>query len=258
MHVRSALFALVVATPLAAAQPAPEPPPAALPPITITITNNNNGNNSNTNTQTNTAPVTVSTPEAAHAMPPPPPPPGFVERYELHRDHAPSHRWLAVGMTSELHRRGGMGARASLDLIERGAFDLGIAGELGGRAGGRREHGGGGTGDGSAVAYVAWTRSLGRLDLRAEVGLGVGTSGASRDRRDSRPDALARTTSPTPTSMDRRHGDALAPRAEAALLVGLPLTRHLGVVAGPELTASGVGRDHQVAVEAFAGLRYRL
>lgn len=47
------------------------------------------------------------------------------------------------------------------------------------------------------------------------------------------------------------HG-RLAPRAEAAVLVGLPLTRHLGLVGGPVLAKNSNGVDATL----MAGLRY--
>ena len=57
-------------------------------------------------------------------------------------------------------------------------------------------------------------------------------------------------------------GAGVAPRAEAALLLGLPLGHHLGIAAGPVITTSaldhGHGRGDAVDVTLFAGLTYRL
>ena len=77
------------------------------------------------------------------------------------------------------------------------------------------------------------------------------------------------TTGSLPTPQGREPGGAgaagVTPRAEASLLVGLPLSHHLGIVAGPVLTSSALdhvliehGHD-SAAVDAtlFAGLRYR-
>jgi len=60
----------------------------------------------------------------------------------------------------------------------------------------------------------------------------------------------------------------LAMRGEAALLVGLPLTKHLGLIAGPVISTSRDGGErhgdgdhqrgeHEIAKEIMAGLRYR-
>lgn len=264
--------------PAPAPPPAPGPvvtgPPGALPPITITITNNNNGNNSNTNTQTNdqkndqqntqtndqkndqkndqqnpqtndqknevtvTAPITVAPPLA---------PPGRVERgrhptieriaiISPKRAHT---KWLAVGLT--LGDRG-PGVRGSLDLLGRGHLTFGLAASASApdRHGGDRHGGMHGAGDASAIAYVAYTRRLGPLDVRAQVGLGVGL-GDQRGAGDAAAaDAtnVARTVGGTDTTTTETGRPRLAPRAEAALLVGLPLTERLGIVAGPVLTTT--------------------
>lgn len=287
-------------------------PPGALPPITITITNNNTGNNSNTNTQTNdqknenhqtndqkndqkndqqntqtndqkntqtndqknevtvTAPITVAPPLA---------PPGRVERgrhptierIAIISPKPERTKWLAVGLT--LGDRG-PGVRASLDLFGRGHITLGLAASASapGGHGGDRHGGMHGGGDASAIAYVAYTRRLGPLDVGAQVGLGVGL-GDQRGAGDAAaPDAtnVARTVGGTDTTSTDTGRPRLAPRAEAALLVGLPLTERLGIVAGPVLsttaddTAGGMrdlgGRgDHghpEVDARVMAGLRF--
>ena len=274
MRKRSALVPLLASATFASAQPAPPPeqaappseqpaPPGVLPPITINITNNNNGNNSNTNTQTNnqtndqanhqTAPPWVGAPPALTA---PLAPPSIVERYHTHRE---AQRWLLVGAMRSLHGHGDGGAAASLDLLARGNFSagLGLAAD--------REHGAAGDG------YFAWTGRLGPLDVRAEAGVGVSReqrhhSGRLGMREAPPSDALARTvggttgttgtTTGTPTDgdHDRHRGGRASAFGEAALLVGLPLGRHLGVVAGPIATSG----ERSVDVTLFAGLRYRL
>lgn len=297
---RKSLFAAVLAgSTFAAAQPAmpvdeappPPPPPVtvsgppgALPPITINInnTNNNTGNNSNTNTQTNnqqnpqtnnqtndqantqtntqtnTVPVTVTTTVAPPSSVAPVAPPGnVVGRYELFRPRAKSAAWLALGVTSD------RGVRASLDLIVRGRFSLGIAATASGG-----EHHGHDGGERGAVAYLAYTTKLGRLDVRAQLGFGVGTSGGGHDNVGGRDGgAIARTTTVTDPAPDGdRQKRRFAPRAEAALLVGLPLTKHLGLFGGPVISATrdreadrqDGGRHHGGSVDKAmtAGLRW--
>ena len=282
-------------------EPAPvvTAPPGVVPPITINITNNNTGNNSNTNTQSNeqsnaqsntqtntqtntapvtvTTPVTVSTPVTTHVAPPPIAVDGdrgrhpTIERIQM---IAPKHaraKWLAIGVTGG---EDGPGVRASLDLLGRGPFTIGIAASASAPEG---HHHGGGDGSASAVAYLAYTRSIGRLDVRAQIGFGVGTSAGGGGRDTDRGDTISPTISPTiartvggtetPTTNGRAHPE-IAPRAEAALLVALPLTRRLGLVAGPILSAThdrgdplDVGRDGhhdkpEVDARFMAGLRF--
>jgi hypothetical protein len=243
-------------------------PPSALPPITINITNNN----SNTNAQTNTAPVTVSTPATVStpvtvSAPPPSLTPAFpsrsvVEHYEVHA-HARSQLWLLLAVTGGEHRDGGV--RASIDLLTSGQLALGIGamasgGELGGHEHGRR----GGhdrersAGD-SADVYVAYTTKVGLLDVRALIGIA-----ASRDTRrhgtgmrSDDDNAIARTTTGD-TGGESSHGhgmQGIRAAGEAALLVGLPLGRHIGLVGGPTLTTTDVGKHGQVDATMFAGLR---
>ena len=254
--------------------PAPKPAPAPVvtappgAPITITITNNNNGNNSNTNTQTTTAPVTVSTPvdvstpvtvstpitvTAPSTTPPVAPPIASdtsrgrhptIERIQLLPAKRDVPAWLAIGVTGG---EGGAGVRAQIDLLRRGRFAIGVAATASAPHGhGHGGHGGhgdlagrGGDATTSAVAFLAYTRLIGRLEVRAQAGVGAQLDrgdDASRDAsRDA--DAIARTVGgneTTPTSTRPR----VAPRGEAALLVALPLTRRLGLVAGPILSAT--------------------
>lgn len=255
-------------------------PPGALPPITINInnTNNNTGNNSNTNTQTNnqqnpqtnnqtneqtntqtatqtnSVPVTVTTTVAPPSAVVPVQPPGnAVGRYELFHPRTKAPKWLAVGITTD------QGVRASIDLITRGRFSVGIAASASG--GGRHGHGRGeGDGGAGAVAYLAYTTKLGRLDVRAQLGFGVGVSGGDHDGPGGRraDGAIARTVTGTDTAPDGDGHPKLAPRAEAALLLGLPLTKHLGVFAGPVITASHDtdDRDRALAGDADGGRRH--
>lgn len=273
--------------------PPPPPPPAPAPPppttssvvvpagtpITITITNNNTGNNNNTNTSSSsspvtvTAPVTVSTPvtttntstntntatNAGTLAPPslaPPMPPRHPQRFET-----VARRWAFLGATADLARRDQLGARASLDLLVHGPFALGIAGDV---AAGQDKRGHDVAG--SATAYLAWTGHVGRFDVRAQLGLGIGTGDETRGRRDEAGGGFARVTT-TGGRQGGRRGDegatAYAPRAEAAVLVGLPLGHNLGIAAGPILRASGLdhlerGGEKSVDVTLFAGLRYAL
>lgn len=267
MRFTPVLATLLAATTFVAAQPAPsDPPPAVppgtLPPIVINVTNNNNGNNSNTNTQTNTAPVTVSTPVsvAPGAVAPviaPRVPHGPIERIVL---HPRTQRWIMLGVTAAPH--GGSGARASIDVLARGAFSIGIDGATDGLAldghGGRERAGR--PGGGSVGAYLAWTGRLGPLDLRAQ--LGIATGGGSEQRphlgmcggdQPGGNQPIARSSSgPDMHGRDGgRAGDGQV-HAEAAVLVGLPLGRHLGLVAGPVLTSEARAVD----VTGLAGVRY--
>ena len=255
----------------------PTAPGSAVPPITINITNNNTGNNSNTNTQTNsqanpqtntqtatqtnTAPVTVTTTVAAPgAALPLPPVRAAVDHYELLRLTQKPAKWIALGVTSDLHGPPS-GIRGSIDLIGRGAWTLGIAGAI--SHDGEHGHGRGGHGrpSASAVAYIAWMGKLGRFDLRAQIGLGAGTSAGTEQRGlDRATDTIQRTTTGgTMTDDDSpKGGHRLGMRAEAAVLVGLPLGKHLGVIAGPVVSA-GKPEAGEKAVDAqlMAGLRYR-
>ena len=78
--------------------------------------------------------------------------------------------------------------------------------------------------------------------MRAQLGFGVGGTGKGRggDGSYREDDSIARGTTGADEGDDRdghcKH--RLAPRAEAALLIGLPLTKHLGVFAGPVITAT--------------------
>lgn len=276
----------VVVTPVAPAAP------GAIPPITINITNNNNGNNSNTNTQTNSqanpqtttqtntqtnsVPVTVTTTVAAPgAVAPLPPVRAVMDHYELLRTKDKPNRWITLGVTTDL------GVRASVDLLARGAWSLGVsAGASGdGEGGHRHKHGRGpdggerGGASAGAVAYIAWTGSFAGLDLRAQVGLGAGTSSGGSEHGhhggrghddDDNADTIERSTTGGTTTgegleMRGGHGGhGFGPRAEAALLVGLPLGRHLGIVAGPVVSATKAERDEPAVNAALmAGLRYR-
>ncbi len=292
------------APPVEAAPPAPPPPQApapaepapggvtpatpggALPPITINITNNNNGNNSNTNTQTNSqanpqtntqtnsqttsVPVNVTTsvgaPGAITAQP------GVraaVDHYELLRAKEKPAKWITLGVTTALHGPPA-GIRGSMDLIGRGAWSLGIAGSISADGDGMHgaHHGGRARGDGGAsaqaIGYIAWTGKIGRLDLRAQVGLGAGTSGdGGRDGGRAPDGTLARTTTGDPTTTDPsatndRHGHGrLGMRAEAAVLVGLPLGKHLGLVAGPVISAGKPeAGEKAVTAQVMGGLRW--
>ena len=236
-------------------EPAPPPPPTTPPPINITITNNNNGNNSNTNTQTNTAPVTVttSTPVTV-AAPPTLAPPSYIDarpppvtRYQILGPHAVAQRWLMFGLTKGHHETG---VRGSLDLFSRGHLALGIAGSAE-----HERHGA----DMGAVAYLAWTRTLGRFDLRAQIGLGVGGLGhhARGHGEQERPEAVARTIGgggEPPRPHDERGPGA---RAEASVLLGLPLGKRLGLVVGPVISAERGERHREIDAQLFGGLRLR-
>jgi len=273
------LAAVLASSTYAAAQPgmpveeqAPPPPPVsvegppgALPPITINInnTNNNTGNNSNTNTQTNdqhnpqtqdnaqtttqtnSVPVTVTTTVAPPSSVAPVVLPGnAVGRYELFHPRHKTAKWLALGVTSN------HGVRASIDLIARRRFSFGIAASASG-GDGHGHHGGDHERSPGVVAYVAYTKKLGRrLEMRAQLGFGVGGTGGDDDRDDG---TIARMTE-TDEGGDRERDckKRLAPRAEAALLIGLPLTKHLGVFAGPVITATK-DRDDENRDRALSG-----
>jgi hypothetical protein len=262
--------------------PAPEPPVVSappgttLPPINITITNNNNGNNSNTNsqtnsqtneqtnsqanpqtnTQTNTVPVTVTTSINAPGAVAPitAAPRELVGRYELIKPHRTTQRWITLGFSRS-------GVRTSIDLLGRGPFTIGIAATVGGG----EHHDRGGHPEGGAVAYLAYTRKLGRFDVRASLGIGVGPG--DEEHGDRHGDIAARTT--TGTDLDDNDGDGhghrrFSPRAEAALLIGLPLTKRLGLLAGPVISTTGRGHsggdEHErpeVTKAVMAGLRFR-
>ena len=275
--------------------PAPAPPPAPVssqPPINITITNTNTNTNpvtttttntntnphTNTNTSTNTNTNAATATATVTAAPPPSvvapsAPPGVFERYTL---SAPTRSapWITLGAIAGDHA---LGARGSIDLITRGAWALGIAGSITGdgghgRGGGGPDRGprgdrGGpdrqGHGRGTATVYLARTGSIRGFDVRAQLGIGVelGDAGGNDGSMN-----VARTTTGTPTPPDggRRGSGRAAPIAQAAFLVGRPLSAHWGIAAGPIVTATGKGSAGQdahpapVDVTLFAGLRYRL
>jgi hypothetical protein len=279
----SSLFALVViAGGPASAQDAPSDPyaspteteqppgpvtsPSQLPPITITITNNNNGNNSNTNTQTNhqAVPVAVTT-----AIAPPgvvPTVTGPIARYELLPPVVRPQRWITLGVVAGDHDAG---IRGSIDLLVRRSWSIGVAATMAGE-GPEHEHGDDKP-HGSAVAYLAYTTKLGPFDVRAQLGIGAASPARSNDPR-SHDATIARSVTGEDDDQEHRgHGDAI-PHAEAALLVGLPLTQHLSAFAGPVLSSAlddsaraqeaGGGHDgdheHGGATASFlGGLSYR-
>jgi hypothetical protein len=276
------------------AAPEPEPPPvevtppapgAAVPPITINITNNNTGNNNNTQTnsqdnaqtnsqanpQTTTAPITLTTTVAAPGAIAPLPAP--VDQYELLRAKQKPSRWITLGVTRERHGHPS-GIRGSIDLIGRGAWTLGVAGAISHDGKGRHasweepdrdddddddDHHG--RPSATAIAYLAWTGKLGRLDVRAQIGLGAdiaaGPGWRGDDDDDDDDDTIKRSTDDVDDSPGRRCG-RLGMRAEAAVLVGLPLGKRLGLIAGPVITA-GKPEAGETAVDGklLAGLRFR-
>jgi hypothetical protein len=177
-------------------------------------------------------------------------------------------------VTGEPGGHGAAGVRGSLDLLGRGAWTLGVA-----AAASAPHHGhGDGAGGASATAYLAWTTSIARFDVRAQIGLGFGGGGdgggSAPDRRgrDPRDPIAARTTGgdappPIPPGRGDRHGGGdggASPRAEAALLVGLPLGERFGLVAGPVVSTSDRGEPAMprgrggasVETTVMAGLRY--
>jgi hypothetical protein len=223
-------------------------------PITITITNNNTNTNTNPVTSTNTNDNGSTATATATAAPSAAPgasiayaPRSVIEHYELERTS--SSRWLTVGLVTNGERSDGV--RASVDLIGRGAWTFGVAATLTGGEHGRekREERRGDSGAG-AVAYIAYTRTLGPLQMRAQVGLGASVPMAGEmGREGDNEHEIARTTG------DGRNGRAhqdLSPRAEAALLFALPLGKHVGLVAGPVVTAD----EQRAEASAFGGLRF--
>lgn len=237
-----ATFAAAQPAPTAEGPPVEPPPPAppatvtvtptapgAMPTITINITNNNNSNNnsnsnSQSNNQNNNQTNTVSTPVTTTVTLAPPSavaPVAVVAPTTVAR-HASSDRWLMLGATRDHNT---MGARASIDVLSRGHFALGLDAAI---AFAERDHA-----QVSGGAYLAWTAQLGRFDLRAQVGAEVGPGGHEH----------------------HHHHRDLDVRGEAAVLLGLPLGHNLGIVAGPIVTADD---PKHLDVTMFAGLRYRL
>lgn len=253
------------------APPAPAPivtgpvtSPNQLPPINITITNNNNGNNSNTNTQTNSqtndqkndqkndqhndqtnTQTSTQTNQQDVALPPglsppiaAPPTATAIARYELLPPIVRPLRWITLGVVAGEHQHG---IRGSVDLLVRRKWSLGVAATVSGDGAGHHRGGEGhghGAPSGAAVAYLAYTTKLGPFDVRAQ--LGFGGSSAKRESSEAASDqpTIARTVTGGDPQVDQRrgHGD-WAPHAEAAILVGLPLTKHLSVFAGPVLSS---------------------
>lgn len=279
--------------PVVVEQPPPPPagaPSSGAPPINITITNTNTNTNPVTTTNTNTNPVTTTTTATATASPtitntqtvaPPPiaaaPAPVFtrptiIERYTFERPR-PAPRWITLGAVLG----DGHGARGSIDLLARGAWTVGVAGSIVAQGGPGHDggHGGGGGGGdrprGTATAYLARTGSIRGFDVRAQLGLGVALGGSAA------PDAaVARSITP-PSTTDTTNERRAHPLAEAALLVGRPISAHWAITAGPVITATGgdrgvadgasgaggtdrAGRGHDAPLDltVFAGLRYRL
>jgi hypothetical protein len=216
---------------------------------------------------TTSTPVTVSTPvttTTTTTLTPPTPPPLLVdrgrhptiERVAIVAPRKPP-RWLTLGVTGG---EDGPGLRASIDIFRRGRFAIGIAASAKARHGfdddgddhdgpeeierdgehGGRDHR---MGSHAAVAYLAYTRQFRRLQVRAHVGFGVECNrGDDDDRDDDASDGtgtIARTVGGDDRGDEgertRRRG---SPRAEAGLLVALPIGKRLALVAGPVVSAT--------------------
>lgn len=130
---------------------------------------------------------------------------------------------LGVAMTDD-----DVGFHGQVDAISRGALRFGVAGGWRGRAG-RHEHMDR-TGSADAAVFAAATHTVGRVELRAQVGVGAELTTAEMSM-------------------------VLAPKLDASLLIGVPLRDRWGLTAGPMLVVPLDGRDPTLL--GFAGLERR-
>lgn len=266
--------------PVAPAPSTPAPPPApsssTAPPITITITNTSNstgntstntstssGNtstntatntdtNTNTNSNTNTATSPAAGPATNTGTPEMVP---VADGIHCHWSHAPAQRWLSIGALHD-HHGGGHGARIAVDLLGRGHWTIGVAGNVLGHHG---EADPVEAGDaswrlrGSGVVYAAWSHSFGRWNVRAQLGIGAGVV-------DTPAAVIARSSDPGSSANDTDHKWVHV--GEASLMLGRSFCDHWGLGIGPVVTAMGSRdhEDHQHAHEAmlFVALRRQL
>lgn len=181
------------------------------------------------------APTPVEIAPAPHVPLPKPPPADDAESPLGPSIHGRTparllrHRWLSLGAATG---EGGIGAHAQADLLTLDQLSLGLSGGWRERAGGDMRAP---TSLGTATAFAAYTRSFGRFDARAQLGIG-----AAIERRGDR----------------MGPGEAnIEPLLEGGLFLRLHLGDDWGVLAGPLVDARGDGR---VDVTGFIGLERRL
>jgi hypothetical protein len=195
-----------------------------------------------------TPPLPPAAPEPV-ASAPPPTDPGFVETRGPSDDSVGlvvsqprfvkrqlEHRWLTLGGITTI--RGGVGARAQIDLIERGHWTLGASGEWldsGGTRGRDQMEAMGHSG--KAALYIARTGTLGPFEIRAQIGAGAELS--------------------TSSSIMDGPAAVLAPFVEAGVFANLRLGSDWGLVGGPILDISAT-KDQPANLTLFLGLQHRL
>lgn len=148
------------------------------------------------------------------------------------RDAARGRRWLTFGALGSDHERGGL--RASIDLFASGTWSLGIAGGL--------QRGDHDEGTGQARVVIGASHSLGRISVRAQLGLGVDTTRPNdRMERDQ---------------MDSAHDHPrVLPAIEAGVLAKLRITDAWGIVGGPIASATP---EAPPTLSMFLGVQYGL
>ncbi|MBV8759864.1 MAG: hypothetical protein JO257_21420 [Deltaproteobacteria bacterium] len=174
-----------------------------------------------------------ATPVQAAPTPPPPPPlspPSSVRELAPEvRVRVPARmlqrRWLSFGASAGT----AFGLHGQLDLFSRGAWTLGVAGDL--READDRMHRGGDVA-GGATAFLAYTQRVGPIDLRAQLGIGAAMRGG---------DPMSRS--------------GVEPTAQAGLFVRAHLGDDWGVLAGPLVDADLDSRA--IGISGYAGLERR-
>jgi hypothetical protein len=142
-------------------------------------------------------------------------------------------RWLTLGAVGSEHE--GIGLRAQVDLFAGRLWSLGLAG---GWRDGRHD------GDaGQARVVIGASHSLGRISLRAQLGLGVDVT-TSTDEMNR--DAMEPARSPHPRVL---------PAVEASVLAKVRISDAWGLVGGPIVTATP---DTHPSLSVFLGVQYGL
>jgi hypothetical protein len=157
--------------------------------------------------------------------------PGLVR--SLQRHAARGRRWLTLGAIGSEHEQ--IGVRAQIDLFAGRMWSLGIAG--GWRDGDHDSN------TGQARVVIGASHSLGRITLRAQLGIGANV-GAPNDRMDR--DVM--------DSARERHSRVL-PAIEAGVLAKVRITDTWGLIGGPLVEATP---DTHPSISVFLGVQYGL
>lgn len=141
-------------------------------------------------------------------------------------------RWLTLGASAGTS----VGARVQLDVLTSGAWSVGLAGDLHDAHDHDLEMTRTTQSLGTSTAFVAYTRSFGRIDTRFQLGIG-----ADAERHTDR------------TGMATTSVDGLL---QLGAFARLRLGEEWGVIGGPLLDVPLDG--HALGIAAFAGVEHRL